>query len=133
MPVITALVIIATNHAFLNDSITLKDMFGAAVIQPEKDGAGNYVDVSNHSIFKSLHLQKLVMWRFNLATYDMRAADIQLLPVLSKGRPGPPEIVGGHEPTGYYAACVKHYGKGKTLLIPANIGRLYYNLWLYGA
>lgn len=119
--------IVATNRSLINDSLALQELFGAVAKTPVTDGTGNYVDVTNRAIFKRLQLQKIVMWRYNLAEYDMHGADMQLLPVLSKGRPGPPEIVGGHEPTGYYAACLKNYGKGKALLIPANIGRLYYN------
>lgn len=120
-------VLLATNHALNNDSAVLRDVFGASITKGDNDGVGNYLNVSDHAIFKRLSLQTMVMWRYNLGLYDLTKADTVLLPVFSKGRPGPPEIVGGHEPTGYYAASIKKYGKGKAVLMPVNIGRLYYN------
>src|SRR5690606_30856677 len=44
------------------------------------------------------------------------------------GRPGPPEYVGGHEPTGYYAMGVKNHPNSKAVLLPMNVGKLYYQL-----
>jgi hypothetical protein len=120
-------VLLATNHALTNDSAVLRDVFGASITKADNDGAGNYLDVSDHVTFKRLSLQTMVLWRYNLGLYDLTKADTCCCPVLSKGRPGPPEIVGGHEPTGYYAASIKNYGKGKAVLLPINIGRLYYN------
>jgi hypothetical protein len=49
-----------------------------------------------------------------------------MLPILAKGRPGPPEIIGGHDRTGYFAMGIKKHGAGNSVLLPANIGRLYY-------
>ena len=90
------------------------------------EGSGNYLRIDNTSFFKRLKQQKMLFWKFNLGQYDLTAADSVLLPILSKGRPGPPEIIGGHEPTGYYAMGIKNYGKAKNVILPENIGKLYY-------
>jgi hypothetical protein len=68
----------------------------------------------------------MLFWKFNLGIYDLTETDQRFLPILKKGRPGPPEIIGGHEPTGNYAMGIKHHKASKTVLMPANIGRLYY-------
>ena len=54
------------------------------------------------------------------------AADTTFLSIFTPGRPGPPEIIGGHEPTGRYAMGVKIHGNSKAILLPMNLGRLYY-------
>jgi hypothetical protein len=51
----------------------------------------------------------MLFWKFNLGLYDLSGADRKLLPVLASGRPGPPEIIGGHDPTGYYALAIKNH------------------------
>jgi hypothetical protein len=92
----------------------------------EYEGSGNYLSVGSTSFFKRLKQQKMLFWKFNLGLYDLTAADTVWLPILGKGRPGPPEIIGGHEPTGYYAMGMKNYGKAKNVILPGNIGKLYY-------
>ncbi|OOQ61438.1 alpha-amylase family protein [Mucilaginibacter pedocola] len=118
--------LIATNTAMSDNPQALLDIFGAKVIAKEYDGGGNYLQPDNAAIFKRLKQQRMLMLKFNLAQYDFTAADSHYLPILSKGRPGPPEIIGGHEPTGYYAMALKKTGKGTAVVLPFNIGRLYY-------
>ncbi len=90
------------------------------------EGSGNYLQVNDRSVFKRLNKQKMVFWKFNLGLYKFAGAGKRYLPILSKGRPGPPEIIGGHEFTGYYAAASKKYEHGTAMILPANIGKLYF-------
>lgn len=117
---------LATNKSFSNDPETIAEIFGAEIVNGANDGSGNYLRINDKTVFKRLDKQAMIFWKFNLGLYNFENAEKTFLPVLSKGRPGPPEIIGGHEPTGYYAAAINNYGKGKALLLPANIGKLYY-------
>ena len=118
--------LLATNRSFANDPETLNELFGATVDSVDYDGSGNYLQVNDRSVFKRLDKQKMVFWKFNLGLYKFAGAGKRYLPILSKGRPGPPEIIGGHEFTGYYAAASKKYEQGTAMILPANIGKLYF-------
>jgi Hypothetical glycosyl hydrolase 6 len=118
--------LIATNKTFFDNADALQELFGAKIISSELEGSGNYLRIDNPSFFKRLKQQKMLFWKFNLGQYDLSLADSAMLPILSKGRPGPPEIIGGHEPTGYYGMGMKHYGKANNVILPENIGKLYY-------
>jgi len=118
--------IIGTNTAFSDDEQALMQLFGAKAIQPNHDGAGFYLNPDDKKFFKRFEQQTLLFWKFNLGFYDFSAADSAFLPILTPGRPGPPEIIGGHEPTGKYALGVKKHENGKAVLLPINLGRLYY-------
>ncbi len=118
--------LIATNHTFFDSPETLKTLFGAKMINKDYDGAGNYLVPDNRQIFTSFTGQNMLFWKFNLGLYDLKEADQTALPILAKGRPGPPEIIGGHEPIGYYAMGIKNHGKSKAVILPINIGRIYY-------
>ncbi|MEP7372706.1 MAG: alpha-amylase family protein [Chitinophagaceae bacterium] len=118
--------LIATNKTFFDNAAALQELFGARIVDSDYEGSGNYISIGNTSFFKRLRLQKMLFWKFNLGQYDLTSADSVYLPILSKGRPGPPEIIGGHEPTGYYAMGMKSYGKSKNVILPENIGKLYY-------
>lgn len=118
--------IIATNTALSDDAAALMGLFGTKVVNKDYDGAGNYLVPDDKTIFKDLKGQRMISLKFNTGQYDLSAADHTYMPILGKGRPGPPEIIGGHEPTGYYAMSVKKQGAGIAVLLPFNIGRLYY-------
>ena len=118
--------LIATNKAFFDSPETLINLFGAKIVNNDNDGSGNYLQPDNKSVFKRFDKQKMLFWKFNLGLYDFKAADQTFLPILSKGRPGPPEIIGGHDPTGSFAMGLKSHAKSKAVLLPVNIGRLYY-------
>lgn len=120
--------LIATNKAFSEDSTVLRSLFGAEPMLKDNDGTGNYVSVDNHSVFKRLSQQTIVSWRYNLGMYHFPFAQESLLPIFTKGRPGPPEITGGHQPTAFHAAGIKYHNKGKAVLMPLNIGKIYYQL-----
>jgi len=105
---------------------TLQELFGAKIEKKDNEGAGNYLVPDNRNIFKSFPGQTMLFWKFNLGLYDLSGTDQRLLPILSKGRPGPPEIIGGHDPTGYYALGIKNHEKSKTAIFPISLGRLYY-------
>ncbi len=117
--------LIATNKTFFDNAPVLKELFGAKIISSE-EGSGNYLSVDNPSFYKRLAQQKMLLWKFNIGQYDLTGADMVSLPILSKGRPGPPEIIGGHDPTGYYGMGMKRYGKSQNVILPENIGKLYY-------
>lgn len=118
--------LIATNRALFDNPEALQSLFGAKIGKKDNDGAGNYLVPDDRSIFKSFKGQSMLFWKFNLGLYDFSGADRQLLPVLAKGRPGPPEIIGGHDPTGYYALAIKNHPKSKAALFPVNLGKIYY-------
>jgi hypothetical protein len=118
--------LIATNRTMFDSPETLLELFGAKIEKKDNDGAGNYLVPDDRSIFKSFAGQTMLFWKFNLGLYDLSGTDQKLLPVLSKGRPGPPEIIGGHEPTGYYALGIKNHAKSKALIFPVSLGRIYY-------
>lgn len=118
--------LLATNKSFSDDRATLNELFGATIDSINYEGSGNYLQVDDHAVFKSLNKQKMVFWKFNLGLYRFASQNKTYLPILAKGRPGPPEIIGGHDTTGYYAAASKQYGKGTAMILPANIGRLYF-------
>ena len=118
--------LLATNTTMFDDPALLAELFGAKIINKENDGAGNYLVPDNKKIFTHFGKQSMIYWKYNLGLYDFSGAGTVLLPILAKGRPGPPEIIGGHDRTGYYALGIKNHGAGKALLLPANIGRLYY-------
>ncbi|WP_439557563.1 hypothetical protein, partial [Dyadobacter sp.] len=118
--------VIATNRSLFDTPETLQMLFGAKIEKKDNDGAGNYLVPDNRAILKSFAGQKMIFWKFNLGLYDLSGADQRLLPVLAKGRPGPPEIIGGHDPTGYYAMGIKNHPKSKALIFPVNLGKIYY-------
>ncbi|GAB3165420.1 alpha-amylase family protein [Telluribacter humicola] len=118
--------LIATNRALFDNPQAQLDLFGAKMIQKDNDGAGNYLKPDDKSVFKRFPGQSMLFWKFNLGQYDFSASDQRFLPILTKGRPGPPEIIGGHDPSGYYAMGVKQHPASKAALLPINLGRLYY-------
>ncbi|CAG5072231.1 hypothetical protein DYBT9623_04085 [Dyadobacter sp. CECT 9623] len=118
--------LIATNRSLFDSPETLLDLFGAKIQKKDNDGAGNYLVPDNRAIFKSFAGQKMLFWKFNLGIYDFPGADEKLLPILAKGRPGPPEIIGGHDATGSYAMAIKNHEKSKAVILPINLGKIYY-------
>ncbi|GGD62867.1 hypothetical protein GCM10011514_28680 [Emticicia aquatilis] len=118
--------LIATNTTMSDNPALLLELFGAKIISKDNEGSGNYLSPTNKELFKRFEKQKMLFWKFNLGKYDFSAADSVFLPILAKGRPGPPEIIGGHEPTGFYGMGVKIKKQSKNILLPINLGRLYY-------
>lgn len=118
--------LIATNRSLTGNPDALMKLFGARIINKDHDGAGFYLSPENKTLFRRFDKQKLLFWKFNLGFYDFTAADTSFLPIFTPGRPGPPEIIGGHEPTGYSAMGVKFHKSTKAILLPINLGRLYY-------
>lgn len=118
--------LIATNRSFFDSPETLQALFGAKIVNKDHDGSGFYLSPDNKELFKRFSQQKMLFWKFNLGLYDLSGADKTYLPILSKGRPGPPEIIGGHDPTNYYAVGIKEDIKAKNAILPINLGKLYY-------
>ena len=118
--------LIATNQTMFDNPAALQELFGAKIINKDHEGSGFYLAPDNKQVFKRFAQQKMVFWKFNLGLYDFSGTDQRLLPILSKGRPGPPEIIGGHDPTGYFAMGMKQHARSKAVLLPINLGKLYY-------
>lgn len=118
--------ILATNNTLADDPKGLNELFSASIVNGDLDGTGNYIQVDDHEMFDRLKLQQLVSWRYRLGLYDFSLMDERYLPLMSKGRPGPPEITGGHEPMGFHAVGLKKYPKAGAMLFPSNIGRAYF-------
>lgn len=118
--------LIATNRTLFDAPEALKDIFGAIIVNKDHDGAGFYLKPDDKKVFKRFDKQSMLFWKFNLGLYDFSKADKTFLPILGKGRPGPPEIIGGHDPTDYYAMGVKQLPQSKAVLLPINLGKLYY-------
>lgn len=121
--------VISTNNSLKERPDLLLKWFGVKAKNYTEDCTGQYVSLPDHRIFSSLQGQSMVMLKFNLAEYDMSGCDKTLLPLLAKGRPGPPEMIGGHVPIGNFTIGVKNQVRSKNAIIAANLGKLYY---LYG-
>lgn len=118
--------LIATNRSFHRHPATLLRLFGARIVNKDHPGDGYYLNPQEKSFFKRFDKQSLLFWKFNLGLYDFAEADTSLLPIYTPGRPGPPEIIGGHEPTGYKAIGIKNHASAKAVLLPVNLGKLYF-------
>ncbi|MBM1106169.1 family 10 glycosylhydrolase [Aurantibacter crassamenti] len=118
--------LIATNKSLTQNEDALLNLFGAKALNSNNDGSGNYLTPADKSLFKSFTKQSMLFWKFNLGLYDFSAADKTYLSILSKGRPGPPEKIGGHDFTGNNAMAVKNHPNSKTAILPINLGKIYY-------
>lgn len=119
--------LIATNRTLSDRSDALLRVFGAKPTKVDHDGAGFYISPENRNVFKRLAGQKLISLKYNLGLYTFPEADT-LLPIYTPGRPGPPEIIGGHTRTQHHLMGLKKNGSAGAVIIPANLGRLYYML-----
>lgn len=118
--------VIATNTALSDHPAALLTLFGATAIEPEHDGHGWYLGIDDRSVLTRFDEQSLLGWHYNLGLYAFNDDVATLLPILTPGRPGPPERIGGHEPSGYLAMGIKRHGKGNAALAPLAIGRNYF-------
>ena len=117
--------VIATNRTLTSDTTALRELFGARPVKADHDGAGFYVSTGNDAMFQRLKGQKILSWKFNLGFYEFPEADT-FMTIYTPGRPGPPEIIGGHTRTPYHALGIRKHGAAHAALITGNIGRLYY-------
>ncbi len=118
--------IIATNQTMEDTPDALKELFGVRVVEKELDAFKYYVQLKNQDIIKrqdKLH-QAFLKCNFMRCEFD-NAAQL-FLPLLDKGREGPPEVIGGHVPTGYYGLSILKKDKAKMIYIPWEIGRMYH-------
>ncbi|HYI78601.1 MAG TPA: alpha-amylase family protein, partial [Chryseolinea sp.] len=118
--------IIATNRSFSRNPEALLHLFGAKIIKSDHPGDGFYLSPQEKELFKRFDKQTLLFWKFNLGLYDFSASDTSFLPIYTPGRPGPPEIIGGHEPSGYQALAIKEHPSSKAAILPINLGKLYF-------
>jgi hypothetical protein len=118
--------LIATNKSFSRNPDALQKLFGAKIVNADHNGNGFYLSPKEKHFFKRFDRQTLLFWKFNLGLYDFSFADTTLLPIYTPGRPGPPEIIGGHEPNGYKALAIKNHTSSKAAILPINLGKLYF-------
>jgi hypothetical protein len=121
--------IIATNQTMADNPEALEELFGARVIEKEMDAFKYYVQLKDQDIIQrqdKLH-QAFLKCNFMKCEFDKECR--LFLPLLDKGREGPPEMIGGHEPTGWYGLSILDKNKAKTVYIPWEIGRMYH---IYG-
>ncbi|PLX01423.1 MAG: hypothetical protein C0595_14735 [Marinilabiliales bacterium] len=121
--------IIATNQSMVDTPEALKDLFGVTVKENEMDAFKYYLQLKDQDIIKrqdKLH-QAFLKCNFMKCEFDK---ECQLfLPLLDKGREGPPEMIGGHMPTSWYGISILDKNAAKTVYIPWEIGRMYH---IYG-
>ena len=118
--------LLATNSSLKDQPGMLTKWFGVKSGNYLADCSGQYLGISDYQKYPSLAGQKMIFLKFNLTEYDMSGCDFKELPLLAKGRPGPPEIIGGHDHTGIYALGLKRYGSSWNAILPVNLGKLYY-------
>ena len=118
--------LIATNTSLFDAPKLLKKLFAATAVKKNQDGSGNYLSPTNKTFFSRFEGQSMVHFKFNLGLFEFDKTAETLLPILSKGRPGPPEMIGGHDATGYFAVGLKKKEVGFNILMPINIGKMYY-------
>ncbi len=118
--------LMATNRSLFDAPNELKSLFGARIEKDVNDGDGNYLRPDNQQIFTHFAGQSMVHFKYNLGLYHFEKNVQVLLPILDKGRPGPPELIGGHGPINFYAAGIHQTDNGSNVLMPLNIGRIYY-------
>lgn len=118
--------LIATNKSFHRSPTALLQLFGAKIVNKDHPGNGFYLNPEEKQLFKRFDKQTLLFWKFNLGLYDFTDADTTFLPIYTPGRPGPPEIIGGHEPSGYKALAIKNHTSSKAAILPINLGKLYF-------
>ncbi len=118
--------VIATSQTLRDNPAALEDLFGAQIRKFEEDGSGYYLHTDQSSVLGHLSGQSLLFWKYFLGFYDFAKADTSFLEIYTPGRPGPPEKIGGHEPTGYHAIGLKSQGNGLAVLLPLDLGRIYY-------
>lgn len=117
--------LLATGPSFSQNRSFLKQHFGASVVKEDYDSAGNYLMVDDTTVFPKMNGQRQIFLSYTMGLYTFDSAVSTYLPILSKGRPGPPEIVGGHKPIGYKGVGILGTAH-KHALMPPTIGRLYY-------
>ena len=118
--------LIATNRSLSAHPEALERLFGAKIKQLDHEGSGYYLNPQDKKLFARFEQQQLLFWKFNLGLYDFESADEEKLQIYTPGRPGPPEKIGGHEPKGYHAVGIKKHTKSSAILLPINLGKLYY-------
>lgn len=118
--------IIATNQSMIDTPEALNDLFGVTIQEKELDAFKYYVQLKDQDIIKrqdKLH-QAFLKCNFMKCEFDKQSQ--LFLPLLDKGREGPPEMIGGHVPTGWYGMSILDKNSAKTVYIPWEIGRMYH-------
>ncbi len=118
--------IIATNQSMADNPEALKELFGATVIEKEMDAFKYYLQLKDQDIIKRQDKLHQAFLKCNFMKCEFDAESQLFLPLLDKGREGPPEMIGGHVPTGWYGLSVFQNNHSKMVYIPWEIGRMYH-------
>lgn len=118
--------IIATNQSMIDTPEALKNLFGVTVKEKELDAFKYYLQLKDQDIIKRQEKLYQAFLKCNFMKCEFDAESQLFLPLLDKGREGPPEMIGGHVPTGWYGASILDKNNGKMVYIPWEIGRMYY-------
>ncbi len=118
--------IIATNQSMADNPEALKELFGATVIEKELDAFKYYLQLKDQDILKRQDKLQQAFLKCNFMKCEFDEECQLFLPLLDKGREGPPEMIGGHVPTGWYGISILDRNSAKTVYIPWGIGRMYY-------
>lgn len=118
--------IIATNQSMIDTPDALKELFGVTVKEKELDAFKYYVQLKDQDIIKRQDKLHQAFLKCNFMKCEFDAESQLFLPLLDKGREGPPEMIGGHVPTGWHGIGVLDKNNAKTVYIPWEIGRMYY-------
>lgn len=118
--------IIATNQSMIDNPEALKELFGAVVKEKELDAFKYYLQLKDQAIIKRQDKLHQAFLKCNFMKCEFDQENQLFLPLLDKGREGPPEMIGGHVPTAWSGLSILDKNKAKTVYIPWEIGRMYY-------
>lgn len=118
--------IIATNQTLIDSPEALKDLFGATVKEKTFDAFKYYLQLKDQSIIQRQDQLHQCFLKCNFMKCDFDSQSELYLPLLDKGREGPPEMIGGHVPTGWYGVSIFKKNNAKMTYIPWEIGRMYH-------
>jgi hypothetical protein len=118
--------IIATSLSITDTPEALNELFGVTVKEKELDAFKYYVQLKDQDIIKRQNKLYQAFLKCNFMKCEFDKECQLFLPLLDKGREGPPEMIGGHVPTGWYGVSVLDKNAAKTVYIPWEIGRMYH-------
>lgn len=113
--------IIATNEALMDTPGALKELFGAEVKEPPIDAFKYYLQLKNQDLIKRQDKLHQCFLKCNFTKGKFSPESELYLPLLDKGREGPPEMIGGHVPTGWYGLSIYQRTNQKWFISPAKL------------
>ncbi|MDZ7721479.1 MAG: family 10 glycosylhydrolase [candidate division KSB1 bacterium] len=118
--------VIATNQALMDTPGALKELFGTKVKESSFDAFKYYLQLKDQAVIKRQDKLHQCFLKCNFMKCKFSDESELYLPLLDKGREGPPERIGGHVPTGWFGISIYQKNKSKMVYIPWEIGRMYH-------